>query len=251
MSLARALVLKKLTRRYWSSRGRGYDRAPGHSEFSYVWARLLRLALSSRELTYIRAADVGCGTGFISKILIAENAHVICLDIAEGMLREAKRKLQHSTKVDYVQADCEVHMPLRGQSVDLVVSRHVLWTLTAPHIALATWLRAVKKNGILVIFDGAWHSGGSLLKKLLRLTYIVLRAVVRDKVNPLIAIKYNIARISRRVENIDLIVSLLQFLPVRYRVHDLSKLRELMRGRLVPYRTLFGDSRYYMVIISR
>jgi len=252
MTTRTPILLKKLTRHYWSSRGRGYDKAPGHSGFEHVWARLLKLAMECKASTLRqRAIDLGCGTGFLAKILASENTHVICLDIAEGMLREAKRKLRRNLNVDYIQADCEQYIPIRDSSIDIAVSRHVLWTLTTPHIAVAKWLQIIRKGGILVIFDGSWHSERSLLKRLLRSLYVTLRSVLRDKIDPIVAVRYNIIRVVRKIDNIDLLIDLLKNLPIRYRIRDLSKLRELTRGRYSLCRALLDNMRYYMIIICR
>ena len=43
-------------------------------------------------------------------------------------------------------------------SFDLVISRHVLWTLPHPEAALDEWLRVLRPGGRLAIIDGAQYN---------------------------------------------------------------------------------------------
>jgi SAM-dependent methyltransferase len=46
--------------------------------------------------------------------------------------------------------------PGEAASVDVVISRHVFWTLTDPPRALRDWLRLLRPGGRVVIIDGLW-----------------------------------------------------------------------------------------------
>src|SRR5690606_22940781 len=65
--------------------------------------------------------DLGAGTGRGASVLarLFPQAHVIALDIAPGMLREAQRKLAPGIRFDGACGDA-CRLPLRAASVDLV-----------------------------------------------------------------------------------------------------------------------------------
>jgi SAM-dependent methyltransferase len=46
--------------------------------------------------------------------------------------------------------------PLAPGSVDVVLARHLLWTLLDPHRALATWTRLLRPGGTWVLIEGRW-----------------------------------------------------------------------------------------------
>src|SRR5206468_6300757 len=59
--------------------------------------------------------------------------------------------------VRFEPADAE-HLPYPDGSFDLVISRHVLWTLPHPEEALDEWLRVLRPGGRLAIIDGAQYN---------------------------------------------------------------------------------------------
>jgi len=42
---------------------------------------------------------------------------------------------------------------------DLVVERHVIWTLARPEMALAEWARVLRPAGRIVLIEGDWRRG--------------------------------------------------------------------------------------------
>ena len=50
---------------------------------------------------------------------------------------------------------------LEDGSFDLVISRHVLWTLPHPLAAIDDWMRALRPGGRLAIIDGAQYNDAS------------------------------------------------------------------------------------------
>ncbi|NWF79404.1 MAG: methyltransferase domain-containing protein [Chloroflexi bacterium] len=45
-------------------------------------------------------------------------------------------------------------------SVDVVISRHLLWTLSDPPRALSSWQDLLRPGGLLLVIDGLWWAGG-------------------------------------------------------------------------------------------
>jgi ubiquinone/menaquinone biosynthesis C-methylase UbiE len=101
-----------------------------------------------------RCLDVGAGTGFLSFILHEMGLDVVGLDLSIGMLSRA-RDAARQRKLSLCQADAEC-LPITSSSFDLVISRHLLWTLPDPQKAVAEWMRVLRPGGRIVAIDGNW-----------------------------------------------------------------------------------------------
>ena len=132
---------------------------------SYDTAAVLQREVCNRmleRLDYIkykptRVLDAGCGTGWGTRQLAQRyvSAHVVALDIAQGMLQAARdksgwwRQLFASGKSSYVCADVEA-LPLAANSMELVWSNlTVQWCNDLP----ATFIelqRVLKVEGLLM-----------------------------------------------------------------------------------------------------
>lgn len=87
--------------------------------------------------------DVGCGTGYFSRRLTAYDYHVTALDLAPGMLAQARRldSAQH-----YLLADME-HLPLADECVDLCFCNLAIqWCASLPR-ALGELMRVTRPGG--------------------------------------------------------------------------------------------------------
>lgn len=93
-----------------------------------------------------RILDVGAGTGFFSARLAERYpmAQVLALDIAEGMLRQARSRFSGGC----VGGDAEA-LPFADQSVDLVFSSLAIQWCTCPMKAFAEFGRVLKPEGQL------------------------------------------------------------------------------------------------------
>lgn len=232
------MSFKTLSRNYWSSRSKVYDKFPGHTGFEDVWLRILSLFSNGK----LKCIDMGCGTGFISKILAKQGNYVICLDLAEGMLRIAKMKLRKYVNVDYVQADCE-KPPIRYESIDLIVSRHVLWTLEKPYRALTSWIYCIRRNGRIVSFDGIWRSS------FFKIFVTQLFRNIKYRQNIFLWMKY-LMNSRLKTSNLTVTIDMLRKFErhLSLRIFDISKLRSL----LFQARNIRSSSRnYYIINVSK
>jgi SAM-dependent methyltransferase len=50
-------------------------------------------------------------------------------------------------------------LPEELSGADAIISRHLLWTLPDPLVALRNWYRALRPGGRLVVIDGLWALG--------------------------------------------------------------------------------------------
>src|SRR5216684_1950914 len=77
------------------------------------------------------------------------------------MLAAARRKATaQRLSVHFEEGDAE-QLPFPPGSFDLVISRHVLWTLPHPEAAVDEWIRVLRPGGRLAIIDGAQYNDAS------------------------------------------------------------------------------------------
>jgi len=156
-------VVKQQVAAHWGRRAPGFDEGFGHSIRTSAeraaWDRIFDLVLMGRGP--LDALDAGCGTGFLSFELAARGHRVTGVDFAPAMLAEARRKAtERGGSIRLEEADAEQLTFARG-SFDLVISRHLLWTLPHPEAALDEWIRVLRPGGRLVIVDGQFDNGSA------------------------------------------------------------------------------------------
>lgn len=154
--------LKEEIRAYWSARAETFDQSASHFiEDRYgkpEWQKFLRQAagLGSHDgMDGLRALDLACGTGEMSRMLCSLGADVTGLDFSEAMLAKAQSKLKDQ-KWMAILSDAENLKGVKADSFDFAVTRHLAWTLTDPKAAFAEWSRVLKPGGRLLINDGNW-----------------------------------------------------------------------------------------------
>jgi ubiquinone/menaquinone biosynthesis C-methylase UbiE len=148
---------KEDIRAYWSRRAETFDNSSGHriedTAEAPAWQALFTDALGPLEGK--RVLDLACGTGEISRMLLALGADVTGVDFAEPMLQRARRK--HAGKSFSGRlADVENLRMEEDASYDAIVNRHLVWTLVDPHAAFAEWARILKPGGRMLVIDGDW-----------------------------------------------------------------------------------------------
>jgi len=154
--------VKQQVATHWNRRAPSFDGDFGHSIRTAgeraAWDRILALVLEARP--GLDALDVGCGTGFLALELAARGHQVVGVDFAPAMIDEARRKAAaRGLSVRFDEADAE-QLPFAPRSFDLVISRHVLWTLPHPEAAIDEWIRVLRPGGRLAVVDGQFDTGG-------------------------------------------------------------------------------------------
>ena len=82
------------------------------------------------------------------------NNRVTGIDFAPAMLALAKEKAANAgAAIRLEEADAE-NLPFAPASFDLVITRHVLWTLPHPEAAVGEWVRVLRPGGRLAVIDG-------------------------------------------------------------------------------------------------
>lgn len=165
--------LREEIRAYWSARAETFDLSPGHEIFSDeerdAWHRLVLKHLGHGEGR--QALDLASGTGVVSHLMDDLGFQVTGLDWAEPMLERARSKANsRHRKISFRMADVENTME-PDDMYDVIITRHLVWTLVDPAAAFVEWLRVLKPGGKILIVDGDFVTVGRterVLKELAR-----------------------------------------------------------------------------------
>jgi SAM-dependent methyltransferase len=156
--MTRNFTLKDEIAAYWSARAESFDSSPGHGITTpgekVAWLTLLDEGLGT--LKGCEVLELASGTGEFTSILLDAGAEVTGLDLSEAMLARARAKLACAgRKARLFLGDAEATREPAGR-YDVVVCRHLVWTLPEPHRAAADWLRVLRPGGRLMVIDGDW-----------------------------------------------------------------------------------------------
>lgn len=114
---------KQVIKRNFSNAARSYDRnAWLQREVAEVLARRLKLPPLSKGATDPRVLDIGCGTGTLTSLIegLCPLSRVFGIDIASGMLEEARTKL-NSASARLTLGDMDT-LPFSDSAFDAVAS---------------------------------------------------------------------------------------------------------------------------------
>src|SRR6185437_16484108 len=91
-----------------------------------------------------RVADLGCGTGSLTRLLTDDGYSVDGLDFSPEMIRRATRKVPEAA---FWVGDAS-DPALERAAYDVVLSRHVLWALPDPASAVRRWVDLLTPDGL-------------------------------------------------------------------------------------------------------
>ncbi|GHE01871.1 SAM-dependent methyltransferase [Streptomyces alanosinicus] len=139
----------------WDAAAGAFDDEPDHGlrdpGTCAAWAARLRSWLPERPADVL---DLGCGTGSLSLLAVEQGHRVTGVDSSPAMVERARAKLAgRDAVVLRGQADAP---PVGGQRFDVVLVRHVLWTLPEPDRVLRHWRDLLRPGGRFVLVEGVW-----------------------------------------------------------------------------------------------
>jgi SAM-dependent methyltransferase len=147
---------------YWDAQAARFDDEPDHGltdpTVRQAWAGLLLPRLPDGATV----ADLGCGTGTLAVLLAQAGHRVSGVDLAPRMVGVARAKAADAgVRADFVVGDAATP-PWAPGSFDVVLGRHVLWAMPDPDEALQRWVRLLRPQGLLLLAEGRWWTGGGL-----------------------------------------------------------------------------------------
>ena len=152
---------------YWTDRASGYSEV-NQEELAGIqkktWSDLLdreirdHFKIGETQRSRIRILDIGAGPGFLSVILCEQGYQVTAADFAETMLEEAKQNAGTLAEQICFRREDAMNLSFPEATFDVVLSRNLTWNLPDPQRAYEEWLRVLKHNGLLLIFDANWYA---------------------------------------------------------------------------------------------
>ena len=141
---------------YWTQRSEGFSEhmlENMEEDEKGLYIRRIRAFSNTRKM---KVLDIGTGPGLFPIILGRDGNDVIAIDYSDGMLELAKKNCKDKgVPANIFKMDAQ-HLEFEDESFDLIVSRKVLWNLEDPVGAYKEWLRVLKPDGKMILFDANW-----------------------------------------------------------------------------------------------
>lgn len=175
--------LKKEITTRWDKSAPGYDGQYAHGITTEVerkaWLKLLQGELGAPAK---KVLDVGTGTGFLAIMAASLGHYCLGIDLSGEMLRMAREKAELCREwIAFDLGDAE-NLAYPDDTFDVVMSRHLLWTLPHPEKALGECYRVLKPGGKVIIINAAWSAFG-LANRLIS-TMGKLLIAIQERKNP-------------------------------------------------------------------
>ena len=148
---------------YWNHRYTGYSKV-NQKELEGIqrerWKKQFERLLPANK--NLKVLDIGTGPGFFTIILEELGyTNIMGIDVSEKMLEVSKENIQKygkkDSRIQLMQMDAQ-SLEFKSESYDIIVSRNLTWNLEKPQQAYSEWLRVLKSNGRLFIFDANWYA---------------------------------------------------------------------------------------------
>ncbi|MEU6999493.1 class I SAM-dependent methyltransferase [Nonomuraea sp. NPDC046570] len=143
---------------FWDAAAASFDEEADHGlrdpGVRAAWADRLRSWMPRASADVL---DLGCGTGSLSLLLAEQGHRPVGVDLSPRMVEQAQRKLATAGfDVAMMVGDASSPPAEVGPSFDVILSRHLLWTLPDPEQALRRWVGLLRPGGRLVLIEGRW-----------------------------------------------------------------------------------------------
>jgi 2-polyprenyl-6-hydroxyphenyl methylase / 3-demethylubiquinone-9 3-methyltransferase len=112
----------------------------------------MRYVAERAKLHGAQVLDVGCGGGLLAESLARAGAHVLAIDLAEGMIETARlHALENGLTIDYRVASAEELLASTAATFDVVTCMEMLEHVPDPAATLATLGKLLRPGGALFI----------------------------------------------------------------------------------------------------
>ncbi|MCX5192464.1 class I SAM-dependent methyltransferase [Streptomyces sp. NBC_00249] len=146
---------------YWNAAAADFDEEPDHGlrpdGTRAAWAGLLGSLMPAGPVDVL---DVGCGTGSVSLLLAGAGHRPTGVDLAPRMVERARGKFEAAGLEGRFLVGDAMAPPTGEQRFDVVLSRHLVWTLPDPEAALRAWVARLRPGGRLLLIEGRWREAG-------------------------------------------------------------------------------------------
>jgi ubiquinone/menaquinone biosynthesis C-methylase UbiE len=146
--------LKQIFQEGWNIPVRIENYMRGVAEFTepacnQAWRAALASALPPGER--LRVVDMGTGPGNFACLYAQMGHDCTGLDFSQSMLASAARRAaEQRLDCQFIFGDAE-EPPLASESFDVVSSRHLLFNLPRPGVALREWAKLLKPSGRMIL----------------------------------------------------------------------------------------------------
>ncbi|MYS87852.1 class I SAM-dependent methyltransferase [Embleya scabrispora] len=146
---------------YWNNAATSFDDEPDHGLAAettrLAWARAFRSWMPAGAVDVL---DVGCGTGSLTLLAARDGHRVTAVDVAPRMIDQARAKVGRTGLTARFLVGDAALPPTGAERFDVVLCRHLLWTLADPEAALRDWIGRLRPGGRLVLVEGRWRESG-------------------------------------------------------------------------------------------
>jgi SAM-dependent methyltransferase len=151
------------SRQVWNKAADTFDNEPDHGLGDGVvrtaWMALLRSHLPASPASIL---DIGCGTGSLSIVLAELGHHVMGIDLSPAMIARARQKaVSHGYAIQFQVMDA-AFPKFEAQQFEVIVCRHLLWTLSDIGHVVQRWTDLLKPEGRFLLVEGFWNTGAGL-----------------------------------------------------------------------------------------
>ena len=141
---------------YWSQRSEGFSQHVLEHMDEDEKGLYITTVKKFSDTRKMKVLDIGTGPGLFAMILGRDGHDVTAIDYSDGMLDLARKNCaDRGIDARILKMDAQ-HLEFPDEEFDLVVSRKVLWNLEDPVGSYREWLRVLKPNGKMILFDANW-----------------------------------------------------------------------------------------------
>ncbi|WP_292408457.1 MULTISPECIES: class I SAM-dependent methyltransferase [unclassified Methanoculleus] len=244
-------TLKERITTRWDKGSWHYDSHVAHGigtpDEKRLWMDAFSAVLPDRRSIVL---DVGCGTGAMGLILSEMGHTVTGLDLSEKMMEIAGEKAKaNGLSMTFERGDAE-ETPFENDAFDVVVNRHLLWTLPHPEKALSEWKRVVGPGGMVVVVDGRWDDGRPMTKFRRALGLKLEQLFIPQLRNAVCGYDETVQAALPNMGGVPEDRALKYFVDAGFsnaKIHDLGAIRSNQRKQLKWYQKVSPITSYYMV----